>query len=115
MYNVRTCACVIKLIKMRLLNKNYFSAVMKKCFKTPTTTFTKKRKLFINPLFFDKYGIADVSGKEIYVMCSKELAEKSLKPNKLQRHIETHANIAVLSEEDRKRVFHYCYKNLIKA
>ena len=38
-------------------------------------------------------------------MCSKELAEGSLKPNKFQRHMETHANIAVMSEEAGKRVF----------
>lgn len=48
-------------------------------------------------------------------MCSKELAEESLKPNKLQRHMETHANIAVLSEEARKRIFHHRYENLTKS
>ena len=48
-------------------------------------------------------------------MCSKELAEKSLKPNKHQRHVETRANIAVMSEEARKKVFHYRYENLIKS
>ena len=71
MYNVRECACVIKPIEMCLLNKNYFSAIMEKFFKTPTKISTKKRKRSINPLFLDKYGIADVSGKEIYVVCSK--------------------------------------------
>ena len=79
---------------------------MEKFFKTPTKTSTKKRKRSINP-FLNKYGIADVSGKGICVVCSKELAEESLKPNKLQRHMETHANIVVMSEEARKRVFHY--------
>ena len=49
------------------------------------------------------------------VVCSKELAKKSLKRNKLQRHMETHANIAVMSEEARKRVFHYRYENLTKS
>ena len=68
---------------MFLLNKNCFSAIMEKFFKMPTKTSAKKRKRSINPLFFDKYGIADVSGKGICVMCSKELAEESLKPNKL--------------------------------
>ena len=29
--------------------------------------------------------------------------------------METHANIAVMSEEARKRVFHYCYENLTKS
>ena len=88
---------------------------MEKFFKTPTNTSTKKRKRSINPLFLDKYGIADVSGKRICVVCSKELAEESLNPNKLQRHMETHANIAVMSEEAGKRVFHYRYENLTKS
>ena len=48
-------------------------------------------------------------------MCSKELAEESLKRIKLQRHKETHANIAVMSEEACNRVFHYRYKNLTKS
>ena len=48
-------------------------------------------------------------------MCSKELAEGSLKPNKFQRHMETHANIAVMSEEAGKRVFYYCCENLTKS
>ena len=48
-------------------------------------------------------------------MCPKELAEESLKPNKLQRHMETHANIAVMSKEAGKRVFHYRNENLTKS
>ena len=88
---------------------------MEKFFKTPTNTSTKKRKRSINPLFLDKYRIADVSRKGICVVCSKELAEESLKPIKLQRHKETHANIAVISEEASKRVFHYRYENLTKS
>ena len=80
-----------------------------------TENSTKKRKRSINPLFLDKYGIAEVSGKGICVVCSKELAEESLKPNKLQRHMETHADIAVMSEEARKRVFHYRYESLTKS
>ena len=48
-------------------------------------------------------------------MCSKELAEESLKPSKLQRHMETHADIAVMSEEARNRVFHYRYEILTKS
>ena len=115
MYNVHVCARAIKLIETRLLNKNCFSAIMEKFFKTPNNTSTKKRKRSINPLFLDKYGIADVSGKGICVVCCKKLAEESLKPNKLQRHMETHANIAVMSDEPRKRVFHYRYENLTKS
>ena len=83
---------------------------MEKSFKTPTQASTKKQKRFINPLFLD-----DVSGKGICVVRSKELAGESLKTNKLQRHMETHENIVVMSEEARKRVFHYCYENLTKS
>ena len=78
---------------------------MEKFFKTPTNISNKKRKRSINPLFLDKYGIADVNGKRICVVCSKELAEESLKPNKLQRHMETHANIAVTSETPAREFF----------
>lgn len=89
---------------------------MERFLKTPSATSTKKRKRSINTSFLDKHGIPDVSGKGIIcVMCSKEIAEESLKPNKLQRHMETQANIAVLSEEARKRIFHYRYENLTKS
>ena len=53
--------------------------------------------------------------KKVEKHCSKELAEESLKPNKLQRHMETHANIDFMSEEARKRVFRYRYENLTKS
>ena len=56
---------------------------MKWIFKTPTENSTKKHNCSINPLFLDKYGAADISGKAICVVCSKEFAEESLKPNKL--------------------------------
>ena len=62
---------------MSLLNKNCFLIILEKFYKTPTKTSIKKRKRFINPLFLDKYRIADVSGKGICVACSKELAEES--------------------------------------
>ena len=88
---------------------------MKRLFKTPTENSTKKHKRSINSLFLDKYGIADISGKAICVVCSKELAEESLKPNKFQRYMESHANIVVTSEEARKRVFHYRYQSLNKS
>ena len=77
MYNVRACACVIKLIEMCLLNKNCFSAIMEKFFKTPTKTSTKKRKRSINPLFID-VSIIDVchsyaSSHNIIFNCQKIL------------------------------------------
>ena len=110
MYNVRAFACVIKLIEMCLSNKNRFLAIMEKFFKHLLKLPPKNENVFL-----DKYGIVDVSGKAICVVCSKKLDEESLKPNKLQRHMETHANITVMSEEARKRVFHYRYKNLTKS
>ncbi|XP_042243125.1 protein ZBED8-like [Homarus americanus] len=74
-------------------------SIVDRFLKTSSEPATKKRKRSINPSFLDKYGVADVSGTGICVTCSKELAEESLKPNKLQRHMETHTNVAVLSEE----------------
>ena len=68
---------------MCLSNKYYFLAIMERYFKTSSKTFTKKRKRSINPLFLDKCRIADVDGKGICVVCSKELAEELLKPDKL--------------------------------
>ena len=88
---------------------------MERFLKSQSETSTKKRKRSVNPSFLDKYGIADVRGKGICVVCSKELAEESLKPNKLQRHMETHANVAVLSVEARKRIFHHRFENLTKS
>jgi len=32
-------------------------------------------------------------------MCSKEIAEESLKPNKLMRHMNTHKDVASLTDE----------------
>lgn len=68
---------------------------MERLLNIPYETSSKKRKRSINPSFLDKYGIAEVSGKGICVVCSIELPEESLKPYKLQRHMKTHANIAV--------------------
>ncbi|XP_064088222.1 protein FAM200A-like [Macrobrachium nipponense] len=64
----------------------------------PSETSAKKLKRSFNPSFVDKYGIADVSGKGICVVCSKELAEESLKPDRLQRHMETHLKSLVVDE-----------------
>ena len=50
---------------------------MKRFFKTPTENSTKKRKHSINPLFLDKYGIADISVKQ-YVLCILENLSKNL-------------------------------------
>ena len=88
---------------------------MDKFLQKSSEPLTKKRKRSVNPSFLDKYAVADVSGRGICVLCSKELAAESLKPNKLQRHLETHANVAVLSEEARRRIFHHRYNSLTKS
>ena len=85
---------------------------MEKFLKSPSKTSSKKRKRSVNPSFLDKYRIADVSGKGVCVVCTIELAEESLKLNKLQRHNGAHSNIAVLSEEAWKRIFHRRFRNL---
>ncbi|XP_042243244.1 protein FAM200A-like [Homarus americanus] len=79
-------------------------SIMDRFLKTSSESATKKRKRSINPSFLDKYGVADVSGKGICVMCSKELAEESLKPNKLQRHMETHTNVACLAADLKEQI-----------
>ena len=54
--------------------------------------------------FLGRFGVADIYGKVICVMCSKEIAEESLKPNKLLRHMNSHKDVASLTDEGRKRV-----------
>ena len=44
-------------------------------------------------------------------MCSKEIAEESLKPTKLLRHMNTHKDGASLTDEGRKRVFSSALNN----
>ena len=53
--------------------------------------------------------------KAICVMCSKEIAEESLKPNKLLRHMNTHKDVASLTDEVRNRVFKQRFEQLIKC
>ena len=47
-------------------------------------------------------------------MCSKETDEESLKPNKLLRHMNTHEDVASLTNEGRKRVFNQRFEQLTK-
>jgi len=54
----------------------------------------KKQKRSVDGSFLGRFGVADISGKAICVMCSKEVAEESLKPNKLLRHMNTHKDMA---------------------
>ena len=75
----------------------------------------KKQKRSVDPSFLSRFGIADMFGKAICVMCSKEIAEESLKPNKLMRHMKTHANVATLADDARKRVFMQRFDQLTKS
>ena len=65
--------------------------------------------------FLGRFGIADVFGKAFCVMCSKEIAEESLTPNKLLRHMNTHKDVASLTDEGRKRVFKERFEQLTKC
>jgi len=47
-------------------------------------------------------------------MCSKEIAEESLKPNKLLRHMNTQ-NVTFLTDEGRKHIFKQRFEQLTKC
>ena len=64
----------------------------------------KKQKRSMDGSCLGSFGVADIFRKAICVMCSKEIAEESLKPNKLLRHMNTHKDVASLKDEERKRV-----------
>ena len=65
--------------------------------------------------FLGRFGVADIFGKAICVLCSKEIAEESLKLNKLLRHMNTHKDVASLTGEGRKRVFKQHFEQLAKS
>jgi len=69
----------------------------------------------VDGFFLGRFGIADVFGKAFCVMCSKEIAEESLTPNKLLRHMNTHKDVASLTDEGRKRVFKERFEQLTKC
>ena len=62
--------------------------------------------------FLGRFGVTDIFGKAICVLCSKEIAEESLKPNKLLRHMNTHKDVASLTDEGRKHVFKQPFEQL---
>jgi len=64
----------------------------------------KKQKRSVDGSFLGRFEVADIFGKAICVMCSKEIAEESLKPNKLFTDMNTHKDVASLTDEGRKRV-----------
>ena len=72
-------------------------------------------KRSIVPSCLGKYGVKEVNGRALCVKCQHVYAAESIKPNKLQRHLETHRNIFALSEDARKRVFEKLAANLDKS
>jgi len=68
----------------------------------------------VDGFFLGRFGVADVFGKALCIMCSKEIAEESLTPNKLLRHMNTHKDVASLTDEGRKLVFKHRFEQLTK-
>ena len=71
----------------------------------PKNKSYKKQKRSVDGSFLGRFGVADIFGKAICVVCSKGIAEESLTPKKLLRHMNTHKDMASLTDEGRKRVF----------
>ena len=80
----------------------------------PKKQLYKKQKRSVNGSFLGRFGVADIFGKAICVMYSKEIAEESLKPNKLLRHMSTHKDVAS-PDEGRKHVFKQRFEQLTKS
>ena len=65
--------------------------------------------------FLGRFGVADIFGKAVCVMCSKEIAEEPLKPNKLLRHMNTHKDVASRTAEGRKQVLNQRFEQPTKC
>ena len=69
--------------------------------------------------FLGRFGVADIFGKAICVMCSTDIAEESLNPNKLLKHMNTNKDVASLTDEgvflSRKCVFKQRFEQLTKC
>jgi len=74
----------------------------------------KKQKRSVDGSFLGRFGVAEIFGKAICVMCSKEIAEESMKPNKLLRHMNTPKGVASLTDEGKKRFFKQRFEQLTK-
>ena len=72
-------------------------------------------KRSIVPSWLGKYDVKEVNGRALCVKCQHVYAAEFIKPNKRQRHLETHINIFALSEDARKRVFEKLAANLDKS
>ena len=75
----------------------------------------EKQKRSVDGSFLGRFGVVDIFGKAICVMCSKEIAEESLKPNKLLRHMNTHKDVTSLADEGRKHVFKQRFEQRTKC
>ena len=62
-----------------------------------------------------RFRVVDIFGKAICVKCSKEIAEESLKLNKLLRLMNTNKDVASLTDELSKRVFKQRFEKLRKC
>lgn len=76
---------------------------------------SKKSKRNIDPSYLSLYGLADIQGKGICVVCSREIPMESWKPNKLLRHLSTHSSVYNLPEDGRKRTFERLFSQLCKS
>ena len=75
----------------------------------------EKQKRSVDGSFLGRFGVADIFGKAICVICSKEIAEESLKPKKLLTDMNTHKDVASLTDEGRKRVLVQRFEQLTSA
>jgi len=75
----------------------------------------EKQKRSVDGSFLGRFGVEDIFGKAICVMCSKEIAEESLKPKKLLTDMNTHKDVASLTDEGRKRVLMQRFEQLTKC
>ena len=76
---------------------------------------SKQPRRSILPVYLDLYGVIEYSGACICVVCQKTIANESIKPNKLERHMNTHAKLAKLDKDARKRAFQKCSEQYLKS
>lgn len=76
---------------------------------------SKQPKRAVLPAYLDLYGIIEHSGACICVVCQKTIANESIKPNKLERHMKTHPKFACLDKDARKRAFRKSSEQYLKS
>jgi len=78
----------------------------------PEKQSCEKQKRSVAGSFWGIFWVAEIFGKAICLLCSKEIAEEPLKPDKLLRHVNTQKNVASLTDDGRKRVFKHRIEQL---